>query len=107
FKAGDLNLRREWDAGLWQSGYDFPALQSGQAVKEPLSHGRPDRVRGFIFNTRREPFKDIRVRKALNLLFDFEWVNKNLYHGLYGRINSYFPNTELAATNTPPPAANK
>ncbi len=107
FKAGDLNLRREWDAGLWQSGYDFPALQSGQAIKEPLSHGRPDRVRGFIFNTRREPFKDIRVRKALNLLFDFEWVNKNLYHGLYGRINSYFPNTELAATNTPPPAANK
>lgn len=107
FKAGDLNLRREWDAGLWKSGYDFPAMTSGQAFKQALDHGRPDRVRGFIFNTRREPFKDIRVRQALNLMFDFEWVNQNLYHGLYGRINSYFPNTELAATNTPPPIENK
>ena len=106
FKSGDLNLRREWDAGLWQSGYDFPAIKSGKAVKEPLAHGRPDRVRGFIFNTRREPFTDVRVREALNLLFDFEWVNQNLYYGLYGRINSYFPNTELAATDTPPPVSN-
>jgi ABC-type oligopeptide transport system substrate-binding subunit len=107
FKAGDLNLRREWDAGLWKSGYDFPGLTSGQAVKAPLPHGRPDRVRGFIFNTRHEPFKDIRVRQAFNLLFDFEWVNQNLYHGLYSRINSYFPGTELAATDTPPPVENK
>ncbi len=106
FKSGDLNLRREWDAGLWQSGYDFPAMKQGKAVKEPLTHGRPDRVRGFIFNTRREPFKDIRVRQALNLAFDFEWVNKNLYQGLYKRINSYYPNTDLAALDTPPPTSN-
>lgn len=106
FKSGDLNLRREWDAGLWQSGYDFPALTQGKAVKDALTHGRPDRVRGFIFNTRREPFKDIRVRQALTLMFDFEWVNKNLYHGQYGRINSYFPNTDLAAKDTPPPVQN-
>lgn len=107
FKAGDLNLRREWDAGSWQSGYEFPALKNGKAKKEALHHGRPDRVRGFIFNTRREPFKDIRVRKALNLAFDFEWVNQNLYYGLYKRINSYYPNTELAATDTPRPIENK
>jgi microcin C transport system substrate-binding protein len=107
FKSGDLNLRREWDAGLWKSGYDFPAVKSGDVVAEALPHGRPDRVRGFIFNTRREPFKDIRVRQAFNLLFDFEWVNQNLYHGLYKRINSYFPGTDLAATNTPPPIENK
>ena len=106
FKAGDLNLRREWDAGLWKSGYDFPAITSGKAVAQALKHGRPDRVRGFIFNTRKPQFQDIRVRQAFNLLFDFEWVNKNLYHGLYGRINSYFPNTELAATNTPAPISN-
>lgn len=106
FKAGEFNLRREWDAGLWQSGYDFPAIKNGKAKKEPLAHGRPDRVRGFIFNTRREPFQDIRVRKALNLAFDFEWVNRNLYHGLYKRINSYYPNTELAALDTPPPVEN-
>lgn len=107
FKSGDLNLRREWDAGLWKSGYDFPAMKQGEAVKEPLSHGRPDRVRGFIFNTRNPPFNDIRVRQALNLMFDFEWVNQNLYHGLYKRINSYYPNTDLAATDTSPPIENK
>jgi microcin C transport system substrate-binding protein len=101
FKTGDLNLRREWDAGLWRSGYDFPALTSGKAVKEALQHGRPDRVRAFIFNSRREPFKDIRVREALNLLFDFEWVNKSLYNGMYKRIESYFPNTELASPDNP------
>lgn len=106
FKSGDLNLRREWDAGLWEKAYDFPAMKQGKAVKEALTHGRPDRVRGFIFNTRREPFKDIRVRQALNLMFDFEWVNQNLYHGLYKRINSYYPNTDLAALDTPPPASN-
>jgi len=107
FKSGDLNLRREWDAGLWQSGYDFPAIKNGKAKKEALQHGRPDRVRGFIFNTRREPFKDIRVREALNLAFDFEWVNQNLYHGLYSRINSYYPGTAMAAKDTPAPIENK
>ncbi|PZO86479.1 MAG: ABC transporter substrate-binding protein, partial [Micavibrio aeruginosavorus] len=106
FKAGDLNLRREWDAGLWKNGYDFPGLKQGKAVKEAIKHGRPDRVRGFIYNTRREPFKDVRVRQALGLVFDFEWVNANLYHGLYSRINSYFPGTYLAAQNTPPQPVN-
>lgn len=106
FKSGDLNFRREWDAGLWASGYNFPAINEGIAKHEALSHGRPDRVRGFIFNTRREPFKDIRVRQALNLAFDFEWVNQNLYHGLYKRINSYYPNTNLASPDNPPPVVN-
>jgi len=101
FKAGDLNLRREWDAGLWRLGYDFPAVKSGKAVRDALHHGRPDRVRAFIFNTRREPFKDIRVRQALDLLFDFEWMNKSLYNDMYSRIESYFPNTELASPDNP------
>lgn len=106
FKSGDLNFRREWDAGQWASGYDFPAIKQEKTRHEALPHGRPDRVRGFIFNTRKEPFKDIRVRQALNLLFDFEWVNQNLYHGLYKRINSYYPNTELASPDTSPPVEN-
>ncbi len=100
FKAGNLNLRREWDAGKWASSYDFPALKDGRVKAEPLPHGRPEKVRSFIFNTRREPFNDIRVRRALGLLFDFEWVNKNLFSGQYKRIPSYFPNSELAG-NTP------
>ncbi|MEM6780392.1 MAG: ABC transporter substrate-binding protein, partial [Pseudomonadota bacterium] len=62
---------------------------------EELEHGRPDRVRAFIFNTRRAPFDDIRVRQALNLLFDFNWVNKSLYFNEYKQINSFYPNTDL------------
>ncbi|MCC6598195.1 MAG: ABC transporter substrate-binding protein [Alphaproteobacteria bacterium] len=101
FKAGNLDLRREMDAGKWASAYDFPALRAGDVKMEALPHGRPERTRAFIFNTRRAPFDDIRVRRALGLLFDFEWVNRNLFHDQYLRINSYFPNSELAASGPP------
>jgi microcin C transport system substrate-binding protein len=101
FKAGDLDLRREFDAGKWASAYDFPAAKDGRVTLDALPHGRPERVRAFIFNTRRAPFDDIRVRKAFDLIFDFEWANKNLFHGQYASINSYYPNSELAATGEP------
>lgn len=103
FKAGNLSLRREWDAGKWASGYDFPAVKDGRVKKESLKHGRPEKVRSFIFNTRRAPFDDIKVRQALTLLFDFDWMNKNIFHGQYKHINSYFPNSELAAPDAPAP----
>ncbi len=102
FKSGDLNLRREYDSGQWASRYkDLPAVQDARIALEALPHGRPEKVRSFIFNTRRAPFDDIRVRKALTLLFDFEWANTNLFHGQYKRIRSYFPNSELAASGPP------
>lgn len=101
FKAGDFDIRREVDAGRWASAYDFPALKEGKVKKEALPHGRPERVNALIFNTRRAPFDDIRVRKALDLLFDFQWANKNLFHGQYRRIESFFPGSELAATDAP------
>ena len=107
FKAGNANFRREWDASLWRNGYDFPAVKDKRVTQDTLQHGRPDRVRAFIFNTRRPPFDDIRVREALNLLFDFDWVNTSIYHGEYKRINSYFPNTELAAVPDAPAAKDK
>lgn len=107
FKAGDLNFRREWDISNWMSGYDFPAVEDGRVTKDPLAHQRPERVRAMIFNTRRAPFDDIRVRDALNLLFDFAWANKNLYYGEYERINSYFPNSSLAATGSASEAEKK
>lgn len=103
FKTGNLNLRREWDAGKWASAYDFPAARDGRVKLEALPHGRPERARALIFNTRRAPFNDIRVRKALDLLFDFEWVNQNIFYGEYKRANSFFPNSELAAPNEPTP----
>jgi ABC-type oligopeptide transport system substrate-binding subunit len=101
FKAGDLDLRREFDAGKWASAYDFPAVKNGEVITESLPHGRPERVRAFIMNSRRAPFDDPRVRSALQYALDFKWVNDNLFHGKYKRIGSFFPNSELAATNTP------
>jgi len=101
FKSGNTDIRREYDIGKWSSGYDFPALSQGTVIQDAIPHQRPERVTSFIFNTRRAPFNDIRVREALNLLFDFEWANKNLYYGQYSRISSFFPNSELAAQGEP------
>jgi ABC-type oligopeptide transport system substrate-binding subunit len=96
FKKGDLHIRREWDAGSWNSVYDFAAVENGDVTKAELEHGRPGKTRGFIFNTRRAPFDDIRVRQALNMFFDFDWVNKNLFYGQYERINSFYQGTDLS-----------
>ncbi|MEM7617842.1 MAG: extracellular solute-binding protein [Pseudomonadota bacterium] len=95
FKKGDLNYRREWDAGDWNNRYEFPALNENKATKEEIKHGRANRVRGFIFNTRRAPFDDIKVRKALAQVLDFDWINKNLFYDSYKQINSFYPNTDL------------
>jgi len=104
FKSGNFDLRRELNAGKWATAYDFPALQKGEVKKEALPHGRPERVRSLIFNTRRAPFDDIKVREALGLALDFEWMNANLFHGQYRRIASFFPNSSLAAEGEPSPA---
>ena len=101
FKSGELDTRREGNAGRWFSAYDFPAIKNGDVQKSNIKHGRPEKARGFIFNTRRAPFDDIRIREALSLLFDFDWVNKNLFAGQFNRIDSYFPNSELAAPDLP------
>lgn len=91
FKKGDLSLRREWNAGNWHSNYKLPKI-----TKEEIPHGRAEKVRGFIFNTRRAPFDDINVRRALNHFFDFDWMNKNLFYGAYKQVNSFYPNTYLS-----------
>lgn len=90
FKKRDLSLRREWDAGNWNSQYKF------DAIKEEIDHGRAEKVRGFIFNTRRAPFDNIKVRQALTHFFDFDWINKNLFYGAYKQVNSFYPNTYLS-----------
>lgn len=97
FRAGDISLRRESDAGRWSTVYNFPSVKKGRVILDEISHARPEKVRSFVFNTRRAPFDDIKVREALSYMLDFEWINETLFHGKYRRINSYFPNSELSA----------
>ncbi len=101
FKSSEYDFHIEYDAGKWASAYDFPSVIDGAVTANSISHQRPERLRAMIFNTRRAPFDDIRVREALNLLFDFEWINQNLFYGQYKRINSYYPNSELSARGIP------
>lgn len=101
FKAGDLNLRREWDGAKWASAYDFPSVKNGDIFTSAIRHQRPEKVKSLIFNTRREPFNDRIVRKALVHALDFSWINQNLLHGQYQQVDSYFPNSTLAARGLP------
>lgn len=101
FKSGGYNLRREYNIGKWQTAYDFKAMDDGSVIKEDIAHQRPEWLRALIFNTRRPLFADIRVREALGLIFDFDWINKNLFYSAFQQINSAFPNSELAATGKP------
>jgi peptide/nickel transport system substrate-binding protein len=101
FKAGLIDYREESSSARWASGYDFPAARDGRIVKEELHNDSPKGMEGFAFNLRREPFKDVRLREALAMMFDFEWINANLYSGLYTRTKSFFDQSELASTGRP------
>ena len=103
FKAGKIDLRAESDPRLWAQGYDGPALRKGAIKLATYPHRRPAGMYALVMNTRRAPFKDPRVRKALAHALDFTWLNKTLFHGAYQRTRSYFGNSELAATGLPSP----
>ena len=97
FKTGLYDVRSESDPARWQTGYDVPAVRDGRIVKEAFPNGLPKLSSDFVFNTRRPVFADIRVRQAIALLFDFEWVNRNFFYGLYHRSASFFDDSELSA----------
>ena len=101
FKAGRLDFRLENIARNWATGYNSPALNSGDLVLESIPHKNSAGMQGFFFNTRREVFKDPKVRLALTQMFDFEWSNQQLFHGAYTRTQSYFSNSELASSGLP------
>lgn len=98
FKAHNVDVRREFDTGKWQTAYNDT---SPNIIKEALPHGRPEWVKGFIFNLRRKPFDDINIRRALSYAFDADFVNRTLYRNEGHRITSIFPNTELSAGAVP------
>ncbi|MDE2374896.1 MAG: ABC transporter substrate-binding protein [Hyphomicrobiales bacterium] len=97
FKTGLYDVRVEQDASRWRTGYDIPAVRDGRIIKETFVSGQPKLASNFVFNTRRAIFADIRVRQAIALLFDAEWVNRNFFFGLYRRSASFFDGSELSA----------
>ncbi len=94
FRAGEITFRREDDPSRWAEGYGF-AEEAGVAMAE-IPHARPTGMHGFVYNMRRAPFDDIRVRRALTHAFNFEWINATMFDGAYARIESYFHNSPLA-----------
>jgi peptide/nickel transport system substrate-binding protein len=107
FKAGLYDIRIEPDPTRWMTGYDVPAVRDGRIIRETLEFQSPKGMTGLVFNTRRPFFADIRVREALGILFDFEWVNRNLFHGVYRRAGSFFSGSELSALGVPADAREK
>jgi microcin C transport system substrate-binding protein len=101
FKAGFYDFREEFTSKVWATEYDFPAIRAGKIKKEILPDETPSGTQGFFINTRREQLKDPRVREALDLAFDFEWTNRNLFYGLYDRTESFFENSPMKAVGEP------
>ncbi|MGL4729749.1 MAG: extracellular solute-binding protein [Bosea sp. (in: a-proteobacteria)] len=97
FKAGLYDFRIEPDPTRWATGYDFPAIRDGRVVREQLRLNSPKGMSGLVFNSRRAQFQDARVREALGFLFDFRWINTNLFHGSYRRGDSFFADSELSS----------
>jgi microcin C transport system substrate-binding protein len=101
FTAKNYLFREEFTSRVWATRYDFPAINDGRVKREQLPDQRPSGAQGWFFNTRRDKFKDRRLREALNYAFDFEWVNKNIMYGAYKRTRSIFENSDMMAVGKP------
>lgn len=100
-KANAFDLREEFTSKTWATEYDIEPVRKGRLIRETLKDGRPSGAQGFFINLRRDKFKDIRVRQALDLAFDYEWTNRNLFHNLYKRTHSFFENAPYKADGPP------
>jgi peptide/nickel transport system substrate-binding protein len=107
FKKGLYDVREETESGRWETAYDFPAARDGRVVKEELAYGLPKIMRALVFNTRRAIFADVRVREAISMLFDFEWINRSFFFGRYRRTASFFEDSELSARGRPADGAER
>lgn len=107
FKTGELDVRIEDDPARWSEGYGGLTGRGGSVLKREVPLGLPAGMSALAFNSRRPPFDDRRVRQALIALFDAEWINRNLYDGLYRRTTSYFSRSTLASTGRPADASER
>lgn len=101
FKAGEFDFYIEHQAKNWANAYRFPAIARGEVIRAEIPHQIPTQTQALFMNTRRATFADRKVREALGLMFDFEWTNRALFNSAYKRSNSYYPNSEFAATDKP------
>lgn len=101
FKAGQIDFRTENIARNWATGYDFPAVRRGLVKRDEIRHQLPTGMQAFVMNLRRPFFQDARVREALMQVFDYEWLNANIFNGAYARTTSFFSNSELASSGPP------
>ncbi len=103
FSAQSYLFREEFTARVWATRYDFPAVKDGRVKMETLPDETPSGAQGWFINSRREQFKDARVREALIQAFDFEWTNKTIMYGAYARTHSPFQNSDMMASGPPSP----
>tara|TARA_Y100000588_G_scaffold314097_1_gene341567 strand:- start:864 stop:2750 length:1887 start_codon:yes stop_codon:yes gene_type:complete len=100
-KAGDIDFRAENQSKAWAEDYNVDDVKQGLLKKEMFPHQNPTGMQGFVFNSRREIFKDPQVREALGYAFDFEWSNRTLFNGQYTRTSSFFSNSDQASSGIP------
>jgi microcin C transport system substrate-binding protein len=103
FTSRSYLFREEFTSRIWATRYDFPAIRDGRVKREELPDDTPSGAQGWFINTRREKFKDPRLREALIYAFDFEWTNKNIMYGAYKRTVSVFQNSDMMAEGPPSP----
>ncbi len=102
-KAGEYDFMREFISRNWARQYTGRQFTSGELVKRAFQNRNPGDFQGYVFNLRKPKFQDVRVRQAIGLAMDFEWMNRQLFYGLYKRVNGYFPNSEFHAEGLPKP----
>lgn len=103
FKKGDTHFREEFTSSIWATGYDFPALRDGKVVKREFPGEKWPSMQAIALNQRRAQFRDVRVRRAIALCFDFEWTRRTLFYGSYERSQSNFERSDYKAEGLPSP----
>lgn len=101
FRKGDTEALIYSNPNLWESAGNFPAFEEGKVVKDVFERGTPPSMTGIAFNTRRDMFADKRVRQALGMLLDFDWINRTLFNGLYQRTDGYWDRSVLSSIGHP------
>jgi microcin C transport system substrate-binding protein len=103
FKAGEFDYLRTFSAREWARTYVGKKFDSGELIKAEIGFRNAGDFQGFLINTRREKFKDVRVRQALGLAFDFEWMNRQLMYNAYTRVRGFFNASAFEAEGLPGP----